>query len=282
MEKALLASGINFTILRAISFMENLWGVKDAIAAGSFPQALGEGRYPIITVDDIGRAVAAVALNPWGHANKIYTLTGPESLAGAEQAAALTRGLGLATPLQYVPLTLDQAGAALSGMGIAAWQVGGMKELLNVFANNWAADVSPDLGFLLGEIGRRPTRLEEWAFPLRGKLGGAAPAPAPAPAGFVPVNVPFPVGHYPHHHGQLNHFGAQPVIRQPFVQAQSFHGQTFPGQAFQQGQAFPAQAYPAGYSAQPAFYGAGFQQAPVQRASRHRYDPRLRDQGYHY
>ncbi len=158
MEKHLKASGLEYTILRAIAFMENIAGMDQAFREhGVFPTPLRTGKYPPIAIKDIGDSAAAVIANPAKHANKTYTLTGPQALTGDEQAAIVGKVLGL--NLKYVDAPIEDFKKALTGFGMAQWQVNGMVELMNVFANNWAAVPSPDVEAILG---RKATTLEEW------------------------------------------------------------------------------------------------------------------------
>src|SRR5215217_4525373 len=88
-ERALLDSGLKWTLLRPGSFMSNaLFWLETIKSQGAFYDPQGEGKYSPIDPADIG-AIAVKALTGPGHEGKAYTLTGPESLTLAQQAATL-------------------------------------------------------------------------------------------------------------------------------------------------------------------------------------------------
>ena len=74
------ASGINYTILRANSFHQNIGGQLNGIKAdGAFYLPLGDAHQSLIDVEDIA-AAAIVAMTTDAHRNQRYDITGPESL----------------------------------------------------------------------------------------------------------------------------------------------------------------------------------------------------------
>jgi uncharacterized protein YbjT (DUF2867 family) len=127
-ERALEASGLDFTILRPNFFMQN-WVAffSHSIKAGQpiYVNA-GEGRLAWIDARDIAD-VAATALTEPGHTGLVYDLTGAEALTYGEVAVRLGKLLG--RELAYVPVPDAAAFQAMKGMGMDAWYAYGMVSL---------------------------------------------------------------------------------------------------------------------------------------------------------
>jgi uncharacterized protein YbjT (DUF2867 family) len=101
-DRALVDSGIAYTILRPIGFMQTftlfMWDTVQRAGAISLPT--GDGGMPMIDVRDVA-AVAVKALTEPGHEGKVYDLTGPESLSNYQVAEIMLRVLG--RPVTYIP-----------------------------------------------------------------------------------------------------------------------------------------------------------------------------------
>src|SRR5262245_55745653 len=84
-ERAVEASGIPYTLLRPVSFMQNFVTYEgDTIRKeGAFYLPCGEARQSLVDARDIAR-VAARVLTGAGHEGKAYDLCGPEPLTYAE------------------------------------------------------------------------------------------------------------------------------------------------------------------------------------------------------
>src|SRR5262245_41057282 len=89
-ERAVEASGISYTLLRPVSFMQNFVNYHgDTIRrANAIYLPCGDAREGHVDARDIARA-AARALTGDGHEGKAYVLTGPELLSYTEAAAKL-------------------------------------------------------------------------------------------------------------------------------------------------------------------------------------------------
>lgn len=121
------ASGMAWTFVQPGFFMQNLLMSAESIRAqGEFYMPLGEGKVGWVDARDIA-AVAVRALTTAGHDNRAYPVTGPQALSGAEVAAALSAVAG--RPVRYVPVTLEQAAGAMTGMGMPQSLADAMNEL---------------------------------------------------------------------------------------------------------------------------------------------------------
>jgi uncharacterized protein YbjT (DUF2867 family) len=126
-QKQLQDSGVAWTFIQPGFFMQNLLMYAEAIREkGEFYMPLNGGKVSWIDARDIA-AVAAKALLEPGHANQAYPVTGPEALSGAELADILTDVSG--HPVRYVPISLDQAKQAMTGMGMPQALADAMNEL---------------------------------------------------------------------------------------------------------------------------------------------------------
>ncbi len=105
-ERAVRASGLQWTILRASGFQSNALRWLPQLAAGDvvrdpFPDV------PIALVDPADLAAAAVVALSGGHDGKTLRLTGPEALRPAKQVAIVSRATG--RPMRFAPQPQDQA-----------------------------------------------------------------------------------------------------------------------------------------------------------------------------
>lgn len=157
-EKALLASGLKWTLLRPGSFMSNaLFSVETIKSQGVFHDSQGEGRYAPIDPADIG-AVAVKALTAPGHEGKAYPMTGPESFTLAQQAALLSKALG--KPVKYVDVPPEAARQGMLSAGMPPAYVEALVDL-SAFLRSGKADVV--LPTVEQVLGRKAGTFEAWA-----------------------------------------------------------------------------------------------------------------------
>jgi len=90
-EKAIVATGMEYTLLRASFFMQNLLEVhgRDIVVRDEVFVPAGKGKTSFVDARDIGE-IAAVVLSETGHANRAYDITGPEALDYGEVAAVFS------------------------------------------------------------------------------------------------------------------------------------------------------------------------------------------------
>lgn len=93
-EKAVMSSGIPFTILRPNNFHQNDTWFKDVIPKyGIYPQPLGDAGVSRVDVRDIADA-AANALTTSNFQGKIFEINGPDMLTGNDCARIYAKHLG--------------------------------------------------------------------------------------------------------------------------------------------------------------------------------------------
>lgn len=119
-ERALMESGMAWTVLRPHHFMQNLLEQRDAVAGeGVVRSAAGEGRIPFIDTRDIADVVVQALTEP-GHAGRTHTLTGGEAISYRDATAILAEELG--RPLRYLPEAPETAWPRLVAEGVPEWQ----------------------------------------------------------------------------------------------------------------------------------------------------------------
>jgi uncharacterized protein YbjT (DUF2867 family) len=116
-ERALISSGVGYTLLRNNTYMQNFLLMAPGIAkTNSFSSGTGYGGVGHVDVRDVAAVVAEVAASPSAHAGRTYWPTGPESLTGAEVAAVLSRVLG--RTITFHPMTFEQQKQAFIDVGL--------------------------------------------------------------------------------------------------------------------------------------------------------------------
>jgi uncharacterized protein YbjT (DUF2867 family) len=139
-ERRIEASGIPYTFLRPCAFMQNFLSFRESILhRGEFYAPMGNGHISIVDVRDVA-AVAAEVLEEYGHENKWYDVTGPESLTYADAAERLTEALG--KPVTYVDVPPEAARDSLLQAGMSPWIVDGILELYALWKVNAAAEIA--------------------------------------------------------------------------------------------------------------------------------------------
>ncbi|MDP4503878.1 SDR family oxidoreductase [Nonomuraea turcica] len=145
----LAASGLGWTVIRPAFFMQNLFG---SVNGDTLYGATGEGRLSMIDVRDIGDFAAAVLRDPAPHKGKTYTLTGPASISLGDAAVALSEVYG--TPIDYQPVTVDDAERAMQAAGLPEWDAAVTKEYLTAYAQGWGDYTTPAFTDVTGRPGR--------------------------------------------------------------------------------------------------------------------------------
>jgi uncharacterized protein YbjT (DUF2867 family) len=153
-EHALERSGLAYTLLRPVFFMQNLIGM---VRDGAIPTAAGDGRVVLIDARDVA-AVAVATLVGRGHAGETYTLTGPEALSFDDVAAILTTQVG--GHFQHLRVSPETVRRALEDRGVEAWFAQDMAQLHRLLADGYEDVVTNDVFTVTN---RRPRPLAQFA-----------------------------------------------------------------------------------------------------------------------
>lgn len=94
-EKRIMATSMEYTLLRSSFFMQNLLEAhrRDIVDHDEIFVPAGNGKTSFVDAQDIGE-VAAVVLTESGHANQAYDITGSEALDYGEVATIFSEVLG--------------------------------------------------------------------------------------------------------------------------------------------------------------------------------------------
>ncbi len=158
-ERALMDSGLAYTILRPNFFMENF---STGFIAPMIKQqngiflAAGDGKTSFISTRDIAE-VAAIAFSK-AHYGKEYNLTGPEALDHFEAAKIISEVIGRKVSYQALPEEAMLQGARNQGMPEGAVQYLGI--LYAVVRAGYMAVVTDDVQNVTG---RKPVTFAEFA-----------------------------------------------------------------------------------------------------------------------
>jgi uncharacterized protein YbjT (DUF2867 family) len=149
-ERTLMDSGVNYTILRPNFFMENFsagFAAPTIKNQGGIFLAAGEGKTSFISVRDIALvAGAAFARNLVGEA---YNLTGPAALDHAEVARIIGAACGRDVKYHAIPEEAMLKGARDMGMPEGAVQY--LKILYSVVRAGYAAAVTDEVKQVTGK-----------------------------------------------------------------------------------------------------------------------------------
>ena len=105
-EDAIRSAGATYTFLRNNLYADVLVReVLGAIEAGVLSSPAGDGRVGAVTRSDCA-AVAASVLATSGHEDRIYDITGPDSVGWLDLAAVASEAAGHDVP--YAPVSLDE------------------------------------------------------------------------------------------------------------------------------------------------------------------------------
>jgi len=125
-EVELMESGLPYTFVRAIYFMQNTFAAAQTVASqGTVFMPMKNGHVGMIDARDVAEA-EAVVLTSDGHEGKNYLLTGPESISISDVAEALSKVLG--KEVKYVDVPPEAAKEGMLGAGIPEWIADGIIE----------------------------------------------------------------------------------------------------------------------------------------------------------
>jgi uncharacterized protein YbjT (DUF2867 family) len=155
-EQAARESGLAWTIVRPAMFMTNAFQWLPQLKAGDLVRApFGPVRAAVTDPADIA-AVAAVALTAPGHEERVYEVSGPESLSAGDRVAILGEVLG--RDLRFEAQTNEEARAEMSATTPAKY--------VDAFFDFYVAgalDESQVLPTVQEVTGRAPRTFARWA-----------------------------------------------------------------------------------------------------------------------
>ena len=151
--------GVPYTFIRLPLFVDNLYGFKGSISSQGavFSFIDPEKKFPQVTVEDAGKASAAILANPNKFVNKTVELTSDiHNYNGIIDE--FSKALG--KEVKYTQLPIDTAQATLEGMGWPGWQAKGVIELMALV--NKEKFPRGDLGIYEAITGEKPMDIKTW------------------------------------------------------------------------------------------------------------------------
>jgi len=172
-EDKLRASGLDYTVLRPNSFMQNIltYYAPSIRTQGAFYAAMGNARTSFIDVLDVATVAARTLTSP-GHEGKTYELNGPEAITYGEVAEKITRASG--RRVQYVDIPDAQQKEALLDQRMPDWLVTALLDLQAYYTGGKGGDVDEVVSTILGRAPRTMDQfLAEFADNFVTKSGAA-------------------------------------------------------------------------------------------------------------
>ena len=172
-EDKLSTSGLDYTIVRPNSFMQNIltYYASSIRTEGAFYAAMGNARTSFIDVRDVA-AVAARTLTSPGHAGKTYELNGPEALTYGEVAEKITQVSG--RRVNYVDIPVAQQKQAMLDQRLPDWLATALLDLQAYYTSGKGGEVDDVISTILGRAPRTMDQfLADFADNFVAKTGAA-------------------------------------------------------------------------------------------------------------
>lgn len=147
-DEAIREAGLTFTFLRDNFYTDVLPLFADG--SGVVRGPAGTGRCAFVVRADVAEVAASVLADPEAHANRVYTLTGPESLTFADALEAINAARG--THYRFEDETVEDAYASRRAgwPGEPEWQYEAWVSTYTAVASGALADVTGDVAAILG------------------------------------------------------------------------------------------------------------------------------------
>tara|TARA_R110001592_G_scaffold357416_1_gene660634 strand:+ start:216803 stop:217678 length:876 start_codon:yes stop_codon:yes gene_type:complete len=164
-DELVMASGIDYCILRCNSFMQNFTGHYLGMIRRHRLIALPEGAARSCFVDtaDVAAVAARIFAEPRLHAGKTYDVGGPEPLCNAAVADIISDVIG--TGVTYRPATDEETERSYRKLGLSPWRIATLMSLSRYIRQGHAAQTTEVVEHVLG---RPPVDFRHFAERHRG------------------------------------------------------------------------------------------------------------------
>lgn len=167
-EQALQASGMAWTILRPVFFMQSLLFFAGSVATGKIIAATGGGAVAFVDARDVAHVAAAVLAEP--RERSVEILTGPRALDFAALAELLTATTG--RPVRHISPPRWLARLVLPWLsGMPRWRSNMVVDLMAAIAAGAQSTPTDTVAQLLG---REPRTIERFLEEQRAAFRGPA------------------------------------------------------------------------------------------------------------
>ncbi|MER5176172.1 MAG: SDR family oxidoreductase [Candidatus Nitrosocosmicus sp.] len=152
-EKIIEESGIPYTFLRPVGFMQNFINFfgQTIKNQNTFYLPAGDGKVSFVDVRDIASVAVQtlVANDDNQHTGKAYGITGDELLSYEQVAEILSKEVG--KKINYVNISDEDARKSMKSMGMEDWLIDGMMELYNGIRGGHASLTTNTVEQILGQ-----------------------------------------------------------------------------------------------------------------------------------
>ena len=158
-ESGLIASGLDYTLLKNNAYMQNFLMMARSIAeTSSFGTATGDGRIGHVDTRDVAAVAAEIAASPAAHGGKTYWPTGPEVLSAREVAAVFSRVLR--RTITFHAITVAEQKQAMLDVGLPENVAEDNANAVALMARGDCDYVTSDVATI---VGRPPRSFEQFA-----------------------------------------------------------------------------------------------------------------------
>lgn len=148
-EDLIKASGLNYTILRPYSFLQNFINFHSQTIKqyNGFFLPTSDAKLSMLDINDLGE-VASIALTSDDHFGKTYELSGL-TYTNEQLAEILSNVVG--RKISYIDVPEEKAKESMLSIHMPEWMVNAMMELNYITKQGWAAGYSDDFKNLTGK-----------------------------------------------------------------------------------------------------------------------------------
>jgi uncharacterized protein YbjT (DUF2867 family) len=147
-EDHLIASGLEYVILRPHSFMQNMFmNIPTIREQSAYYQSTGDAKVPLIDIRDIAQASFECIVSDT-HNNGIYTLTGCDCVSNDEMAHELSKAAGHKIHCIDIPLEAHREGMVKAGL--PEWLADDLIGLNREYLKGAINEVTPDYEKMTG------------------------------------------------------------------------------------------------------------------------------------
>ena len=155
-ERYLMASGLDWTVIRPVPYMQNFLGLFPRRNGTEYYLPLGQGKVSYIDAEDVG-AFCAWALTHPEATDQTFTITGNDVLAA--EVAIATINQSARVKLRYTDADKAVWRQEMLEKGMPEWFVGALSELFSVLATGKVSAVSDTFK---EKLGRDPITFENF------------------------------------------------------------------------------------------------------------------------
>ena len=147
-EDLIKASGLNYTIVRPYSFLQNFitYHSQTIKQYNGFYLPVGDANLSMLDINDLGEVVA-LALTSDDHFGKTYELSG---LTYTNEILAETLSQVVGRKISYIDIPEEKAQESMLSNHMPEWMVNAMMELNYITKQGWTAGYSEDFKNLTG------------------------------------------------------------------------------------------------------------------------------------